>query len=294
MAPTIKWQRWDTASYNWFDQTAGAAFPALVSELSAWITTVNGNASNTGRQLTLMRDHTDSTSTANTIMFTLRAGANSNTKYGYMQYGSYASTTVKNVVLGNVYADDTTRNGYGTVSGLVTSDTSISHISSGQDFNSLIITGTVDGEEYFIWGPHISGTTYQDGFYIVKATTGEWVMGANDGAVHQTISYFNDSVTTDNWAEISRGASGSSVTAPSAISYSRLEFRPYAYFSSSLTGLVGPGVYAASADLYCYANTSEGDETGDRRVLSDLGNGTNVYMLTSMHYGPTVLVDLRP
>ena len=34
--------------------------------------------------------------------------------------------------------------------------------------------------------------------------------------------------------------------------------------------------------------------TGDRTILTDLGDGDNVYLLASYYAGPSILVDLRP
>jgi len=74
--------------------------------------------------------------------------------------------------MGNTFTDDTSNGGYGTVSGRY-SDTSVSFITSGQEANWLVVTSTVDGQEYFSFGPYFNSATdgtYQDGFVIFKCT----------------------------------------------------------------------------------------------------------------------------
>lgn len=293
MAPTIRWQRWESGAYNWFGQTASDALPSMESELDAWITTVNGNASNTGRQLTKMRGYASSTG-GNYAGILIRAGANGNTAYGYFRYTCLNSTTVKNVQMGDTFTDDTSNGGYGTLTG-GPFDSSVSWVTSASSADWLIVTGTVDGQEYFIFGPSFGtpNTANQDGFAIIKGLHGEWVFITADGGstVIQAYSYFNDAVST-GWDSLSRGTTANStVTTASSSTYGRYSLSAN---GGGLPGLTGGRVYAASPDLYEPNAASTYYYTGYRRVLTDIDAGGQVYMLNTYFYGPTVLVDVRP
>ena len=289
MAPTIKWQRWDSASYDWTGTNASDALPSLEAELDAWITTVNANASNSGRQLTKERGYANST-TSNYHGLVISAGANSNTSKGYMAYGTYGSATTKKIYLGGTFVDDTSNGGYGTISG-GPSDTSISWYTSGQAADWLITYGVVDGEEYFNFGPKLgTSTSYMDGFTIMKCTDGEWSLFSGDSSVRRHIHYWDDAVTT-GWADISRTNGGSErAQTKSSTSYGRFVLVPN---GAAAPGFVGTaGIAAASPEMLQVADTTR--RTGDRTVLTDVGTGDNVYLLTSYFEGPSILVDLRP
>ncbi len=290
MAPTIKWQRWESASYDWFGTGASDALPSVEAELDAWITTVNGNASNTGRQVTKERGYADST-TANYAGITISCGANSNTAKGYMFYGTYGSTS-KRIYLGDTFTDDTSNGGYGSITN-GPSDTSISWLTSGTAADFLITYGVVDGEEYFNFGPRLGGTSgstaYMDGFTIMKGTDGEWSLFANDSSSFMHVHYFDDSVST-GFSSISRVTAGSDqMTTNSSVSYGRLEIISATTPSPGFIG--ASSVVAASPDLL---RVNNGNGTGTRKILTDIGSGTDVYLLTAYYYGPTILVDLRP
>ena len=293
MAPTIKWQRWDSAAYNWLGQNATDALPSLEAELDAWITTVNANASNTGRQLAKVRGYASSTTT-NYAGLTIEAGANNNADKGYLQYFS-ASTTAKKIYAGNTFADDTSNGGYGTVSG-GSSDTGVSWATSGTEANFLLVYDTTDGQEFFSFGPTFGTTnvtSYQDGFFIFKATNGEWVMDTQDGSSHHMIHYWN---TTEGWDNCNRATSADSIAPAGTYLYGRFALRKSSATSFSYTGQAGEiksVVYAANPVLLETNTSSTYNQTGTRRVMTDLGDGTNVYVLTAYYYGPNIFIDLR-
>lgn len=296
MAPTIKWQRWDSASYNWFGVGAGDALPSVESELDAWITTVNGNASNVGRQVTKERGYADST-TANYAALVISCGANNNTAKGYMGYGCYGSTTAKKIYVGNTFTDDTSNGGYGVVSG-GPSDTFVTWVTSGQEANFLIVTGVIDGEEYFSFGPSFGSspsTLSMDGFLIAKATDGEWFMTTSDGSGANTrlLTHYWDDAASTGWSTLNRTTSGGAIiTVRETYTTGRFNLRSDSPASSTFTSGTGE-IYAASPDMYQPSSSSSYWETGVRNVFTDIGDGSNVYLLTSYYYGPSILVDLR-
>jgi len=294
MAPTIKWQRWDSASYNWAGTAATDALPSLEAELDAWITAVNGNASNTGRQITKERGYADST-TANYHGLVISAGANNNTAKGYLGFGTYGTATTKKLYAGDTYADNTTNGGYGTISGGVI-DTTVSWYSSGQEANFLIIYDTTDGEEFFLFGPSMPAnptTNYSEGFYIMKCTDGEWSMFANDGSVYVHTHYWNDALST-GWDNCARNTTADTSTNAGTYGYGRFDLNPQSGLDIADPATQGRiDVYAANPNLIQRSASSTYYYTGNRRVLTTLGTGQDVYVVTSAYYGPSVLIDLR-
>ena len=296
VAPVIKWQRWDSASYDWFGTASTDALPALEAELDAWIASVNGNASNVGRQVTKERGYADSTS-SNYAGLVISCGANGNADKGYMQYYTHGSTTSRRVYMGDAFTDDTSRGGYGTVSGGVF-DTGVSWYTSGQEASWVLTYDTTDGEEFFNFGPSLGtakNTSYQDGFTIFKGTDGEWSLVTGDATAKYHVHYFDDAIGTE-WTNCARNVNSSDrVRASTTYSYDRYHL----YTSVSAGNSANPttdgryDVYAASPYLFDYASSSSYNRTGDRRVMTTLGTGDNVYMLTSYYAGPSVLIDLR-
>lgn len=292
MAPTIKWQRWDSASYDWHAGTSAGAVGQIEAELDTWIAAVNGHTANTGRQITKMRGYADSTG-GNYAGIVLRYGANNNTEYAYSYYGTTGSTSARTWYAGPNYADDTSRGGYGTVSGGV-SDTSVSWRTSGYEADFLLIYDTTEGQEYFLMGPRFgTSTSYMDGFLIVKSTEGEWLMSSGDGSTsRQSYHYFDDAVST-GWSAINRTAGG-----PSSVeTANNAFFRYYEYPStsgspSSFEGNIS--VVAANPSLLMPNSSSSYYQTGTRRVITDVSANDDYYLLQSYYYGPAVLVDLRP
>ena len=296
MAPTIKWQRWDSASYDWYGVTATDALPTLEAELDAWITAVNGNASNSGRQVTKERGYADST-TLDYAGLVISCGANGNTEKGYMAYGTYNSTTNKSIYLGNTYADDTSRGGYGTISGGV-QDSGVSTRTSGQEASWLIVSSIVDGQEYFCYGPTFGtnpSVNYQDGFFIFKATDGEWSMTSGDGSIGLHTHYWDDGLST-GWSSCNR--TGNSYDDVMLVQGNNTYGR-YGLFPGSPVNVANPVtqgaqvVYAANPDVLTANTGASFYYTGRRRVMTTLGNGQDVYILNGYYYGPTFLVDLR-
>ena len=299
MAPTIKWQRWDSSAYNWFGQTASDALPALEAELDAWITTVNGNASNTGRQITKERGYADSTG-GSYAGITLSFGANNNTAKGYFFYGCQAQTTSHRIYFGDTFVDDTSSGGYGTISGGYV-DSSISFVTSGQEANWVIITGTVDGQEYFTFGPTFNSktdTAYQDGFAIIKMTDGEWSVMSGDGSTSQGHIHYWDDAGGTGWTNCARTTSNTDkLSAANTYFYGRFCIMAAINGTPAAVNPATDGkrvCYAASPDVFEIPTSSASAYTASRVLISSLGTGENVYLLTSYFYGPTFLVDLRP
>ena len=295
MAPTIKWQRWDSASYDWFGTASTDALPSLEAELDAWIATVNANLSNAGRSVVKERGYASST-TANYAGFVISCGAAGNSAKGYLAYGTYGSTSTKKLWAGDTYADDTSQGGYGTISGGY-ADGSVTWITSGNEASWLVTTSVVDGQEYFTFGPSFGNNSanQEEGFTIFKCTDGEWSLVSNDSSSQCHTHYWDDDAST-GWLNCSRSPGYSDQP---VIQLSSFAGRYGIYANSgtqgSLVGADAPSiVYAANPDMMAASNNSTFMLTGNRRIYQDLGNGDNVYMYAGSSYGPSYLVDLRP
>lgn len=294
MAPTIKWQRWDAANYNWLGQNTTDALPSLEAELDAWIATVNGIASNAGRQLAKKRGYASSTTT-NYAGLVIEAGANNNTEKGYLQYISVEPTR-KSVYAGDTFSDDTSKGGYGTVSG-GSADTVVTWRTSGSEANFLLVYDTTDGQEFFAMGPSFgtTGTSVMDGFVIFKCTDGEWAMASSDASFYHVTHYWG--ADNGGWNNCGRTSSADNAVYATAYVYSRFSIVKAASGGTSYTGRSDepkPIMYAANPALLSPNESSKYNQTGTRRVFTDLGDGTNVFVLSCYYYGPCVLVDLRP
>jgi hypothetical protein len=264
----------------------------MTEQLGLWIADVNTNASNTNRPLVIERDASSSTA-ANYAGLVISAGAEGTTDRGYMTYACMGSTSSRRLYVGNVYDNGAGNGGYGNVSGL-SSDTLVSFHTSGVEANWLIVYDNEDGKEFFTFGPTFGSrsSVYEDGFTIFKRTTGEWCMVTGDGSNQYPVSYVNTSQFT-GWTQPNRGSS--SVT--SAADRRASTIGRYTLFASSTAGtsVIDEEFFwvAANPNLMTPSNTSTYYDTGDRVVLTDLGDGTNVYLVTSYFYGPMVLIDLR-
>jgi len=293
VAPTIKWQRWDSSTYNWFGTGASDTLPSIEAELDAWIAAVNANPSNVGRQVTKEKGYADSTS-GTYAGFVISCGANGNTEKGYMGYYSSAAST-KRFYFGDTFTDNGTNGGYGSITG-GGGDSNVSWLTSGQEANFLLVYGTVDGQEYFSFGPNLgstNSTAYQDGFLIAKATDGEWFMTTGDANAYM-IHYWG---AVSGWSNCNRNTG--TVTVKEQESYFGARYSMVKNSATSGSSAGGAAdteeyhVYAAAPELLERQASSSYLSTGTRRVFNELGTGDNVYMLTSYYYGPAILVDLR-
>lgn len=191
MVATFKTQLWDNTTWGWDQATAGSPCEQMCSELRSWITTINANAAQSGKQVVLERDETSST-TANYRGFTINLPAINSVSNLYVQYYS-DSTTNMNARWGTAYANDTTLGGYGTVSS-GSSDTSIGWKNTVAATGQMQVAyGVVNGEEFFGCAWYIdSSSAYADGFLFFKDQNGEWAYAGNDGTT--VIGYAYDSI----------------------------------------------------------------------------------------------------
>ena len=291
MAPTIKWQRWDSASYDFNSTDADAALPQFEGELLAWIAAVNANPSNAGRQITQLKGYADSTA-ENYAGTVVRVGANNDTEFAYFMHAQLGSVSYKQFQLGPVYTDDGSNGGYGAISG-GDNDTQMSWKSNGTEADWLIVYDTTDGQEFFCWGPRMgSSANYQDGFIVFKATNGEWTINTSDGTTTNQMCYhyFDDEVST-GWSSIDRTNNYGAQVPVATETFSR--YRLYTRGTDSGSYIGRAYVTAANPSLFIPHGSTAVSKTAKRTVFTDLSPNNDVYMLSMYYFGPQVFVDLR-
>ena len=174
MAVTVEYQAWDSATYNWLDNSSSTAAPQQINDkLSAWITAVNANASNTSKQLTIEKGPADSTS-ANFVGWVIKLDSSTSLSPFY-----FAVYTLSSGVLGmysyETWTNSTSNGGYGTLSGS-SSGASVNFRTSAIAAEFTVATETANGQEFFALGYKTdpSSSNYQGFFVLFKDTTGEW------------------------------------------------------------------------------------------------------------------------
>jgi len=272
---TARYQAWTSATWGWDSNTAGSACVELVSELDTWITAINANASQTGKQVVRQRGPADST-TANYRGFVVELPFNSTAASMYVSLHSNSATNLR-FYAGDQFTDNTSNGGYGTVTATngLSSDTSISWkntITSSAGF--VVGYSTVDTEEFFCVGWLLdSSTTYADSLTIYKNTYGEWTAMMNDGNSHTGFSINTPGASKDRMRMTGLESSGASNTLIPYAAYAVTSFLPTNEISQVISAV-------ASEDLF---HTPSAISQMDYLTL---GDGTN--LVSTATYGPLV------
>ena len=241
MAATVKYDTYTSASYSWDSASAGQPCKDVVDELKSWVTTINGNASQTSRQVVVLRDETDSTTTNYRGWAVELPQDGSNTLYSSLYTSS--ATNIR-FYSGTGFTDDTSNGGYGTVTPVLKSDTSITWASTAAvDVYFSLAYSTVDGEEYFFVGWDLgSDGSVSDFWGIFKTTEGYWAVLASDGTSTAIGGSFGGAVTEDSITLDARIAAGTSnILGPGS---------PFFYDTVQASTTDVHGVVAKSADMY--------------------------------------------
>lgn len=286
MAVSVGYQTWDSANYEWDSAVAGKPVPEICGALSTWITAINGNASQTGKQVALLRDHTSST-TANYRGFVLQLPIlGSATKSMYFSHISTSSSVSYTRAYDDAsWVDNTANGGYGgstttSASEFYLSD-SHSHKHTVTTFGDVIIASdTTNGEEFFFIGLHFDGdtTNYSDGFGVAKDVHGNWCALSIDGT-SETGAYYDPNFDrvrhASSWSTVTSSNGTASIFAPT----------PIAMYTSSPTLANGEtvrmGVETKNANLLWQSVTPS------VYGYSNIGGGQ--YMLNLTVNGPVVI-----
>lgn len=189
MTVTVGYQTWNSASFNWDTAAAGSPVAEVCGALSTWITAINGNPSQSGKQVQLVRDHNSST-TANYRGWVVKCPLlGSATKNFYWQHFSYASTTLISKMCDDAFwANDTNNGGYGgststSAAAYYMTDTK-THKHTVTTYGDITIAyGTTDGEEFFVYSNLYDGdvTNHNDSLVLAKDVFGNWCGYSGDG-----------------------------------------------------------------------------------------------------------------
>jgi len=164
------------------------------AEFDAWITAVNANPSNTNRQVTKLRDLSNSTVTGYGG-WVYQLGHPTLPDIISRFYTRGGGTIYIESATVNEWTDDTSSGGYGAIA-LPYFNTTASFYSNDDGIN-YVVTNDIDGEEFFISGWYIYGTTYISHVIIFKDTHGEWVSmpagnNSNSSRIVPAAAAFND------------------------------------------------------------------------------------------------------
>lgn len=184
MAVVVDYQSWASGDYNWLDKTTATSAPLQINDkLNTWVSTVNANAANTNKQITVVKSPASSTST-NFIGWGIKCSSNT-TGAGDMFVRFYSSsTTALAYAISSAFTDNGTNGGYGAAAGSSISG-SASFYTSGQLAEFLCSTETLNGQEFFCLGYRgaSSASTYVHCVTIFKDNNGEWASCFNESSI---------------------------------------------------------------------------------------------------------------
>lgn len=273
MAATVKTDTYTSASYNWDSASTGQPCKDVVDELKSWVTTINSNASQTGKQVVVLRDEASSTTTNYRGWVVELPQTGTDTLYTSLT--TYNATTIQ-FFSGTGFTDDTSNGGYGTVTSTIETDGSIGwQTTAAVDVHFGLAYGIVDGEEFFFVGWDLgSDSTYSDMWGIFKTTEGYWATIATDGTACKGGSY--GGVSTEDTIEIAAMSGSTSAHAPGSPIY-------YKGTQSSTTDVFA--VMAKSPDIYNnHLSRSFGNYNTftDGSILISLGWSNRITFRTSV------------
>ena len=251
MGNNISWEanKWTGSTFNWLDTTGSGPVAGLVAKIDAWVSTVNGNASNATKQITKLKDNSNSGGTQNGFVY--RFATNTST-YAYLGYWN-TSTTNRAVYFGSTYTDNGTNDGLGTISGNGIQDTSLSFLTAPTNWDTAVISSTVNGQE-FINILHSNGggsNIYEDGVLIFKDNDGDWAVATCDSTTIFVGCYIDDAQST-GWQALNR-QTGMSTLGISAVNGAT---GTNTILNTSVTALVGTIVFQYINDAN-YSSTQD-------------------------------------
>lgn len=186
---TAKFQAWTNATWIWDSAAADTPCVEVLNEMRNWITAINLNASQSGKQVVLLKDENSSTA-ANFRGYVIQLPMQN--QAGSLYHGFYSNTTANlRGYVSTGFTNDTSNSGYGTHTGTVVSDTTWAWKNTVTTSGQIVIgSSTVDGEEFFVWGWNLDNSaSYGDCVMIFKDERGEWAACVSDGAGTTGLTY---------------------------------------------------------------------------------------------------------
>lgn len=185
MPVSVEYQVFGALSYDWRSTNTANASLQINTKLNAWITAVNANSVNASKQVTALRNPLSSTGTR--VGWVLRFA--DGTQPGFMmhfasQIASSFSTSGARCELFPIsgWTDNATNDGYGGITSVVSSDTSIGWYISGVAAEFIVASSADPGQEFFILGWNMANSTaYRDVIAVFKDKNGNWAAAGDDG-----------------------------------------------------------------------------------------------------------------
>lgn len=264
--PVGKYKFWDSTIANGLGTSANDFWPALETELDAWLSAISGNASLSGAAPTKLKGTADSTN-ANYLGLVVELPHSTDPSMYVQSYCSSSTAMIQRV--GETYSDNGSNGGYGTISGV--SDTEGSSWSAtGIDLGIFLAYDTTDGEEFFVAGRWGSDTAslHDPLMIMVRGIAGNWSGTVIDASTSGMVWYDRNASTFISGRVI--GTSNSEMN-----------------IFSSASSTSSPGISTTSQ--FVSANpriltASAGTDTG-----ASFGDAPYTAYVTA-YYGPTVII----
>ena len=173
-------QRWSSAVYDLSDQTATGPMGQMDTVFKAWVSAVNAHASNSSKQITVLKDYTDS-SGASYIGHVFSFESGGQTAYVRDTRRLTTSSNARSIYVIDNWTDDGSLDGYGSMSTSSTPNARINdlhtHEYTGVDADFYLAYDSTEGEEFFCWGQKTgTGINTQGTVCIFKDQHGEWII----------------------------------------------------------------------------------------------------------------------
>lgn len=291
--PQVEVQRWSAAAVDWGANSGSTGVSYnLNQKLRDWIAVVNANASNTNRQITMLKDETSATGTTYQG-FVLKLNYNTTDGFHLLHFGSNTSMSVYGA---EGYLDNGTNGGYGSQdasSGLYrVNDFQQKKMDGTRDVDLYVSYDTTNNQEYFLFCLAQNNTAFQDWVGIFKTNHGHWYAAFNDASTYRAITYN----TTRNEVAKAEGATdkteGDTSMSLNFINNGQIGLTRYAivpperssgiFFPSSAVTLLGNPHISGYQDAGIPGDWVE--------MLDTTGAATGTYVVRMGRYGPFVML----
>ncbi len=301
--PQIEVQRWSAAAVNWGanNGTTGISYN-LNQKLRDWITVVNGNASNSNRQIEMFKDET--TSTGTTIQGHVLKVYYDSTNAWYQTW--FGSNTSIDAHQGESYTDNGNSEGYGRVNSgsgnYYTFEDPNFRLNGTSNYDLYVSYDTTDTQEYFyFYLRDATSSAYRGGAMVLKTNFGHWLGLTLDGSGGHSITYDTKSLEVRRIDGAGNSSEGSSnrwrncayVSDPS---YRIVKFNMYPEKDSDTTYAAalnsGSLTTAGNPHLSSVADSQDTSFEGGAyaEITTEAGASTGHYVMAFDPYGPYILL----
>ena len=291
MAVVAEVNRWSAAAVDWTNTSVGFQAYEQNEKLRSWITAVNANPSNVGRQLELWKDENTSTNSSADMGFVIKLGYANNTNTYY--FGNFGTTGQWDIKLSTAWLDNGTNSGYGNFSttGYYISDSQSRSLSGSVDADLYMIYDTEDGKEFICWGWGSTSANAEDWAMIYKTNHGEWMVLCNDSPATSSITYDNDAavVCAFKGSVLITGSSSSRISQNPDSTSSRMLRIISSELTSTVTAAGSPSIpftHAANPKIG-HMNSNICSRSGKYTII-DTGTADETLLCCAGYYSPLI------